>query len=220
MTHVVDVCGTLVHDDTTVGLLRYHFAHSQARPWRGHVLRLLTAHMSPARWAFLVLEKTTGKHWLKHVLVRLLAGDMASELDASGVAYAQELLSHRRVASVWDRLAQTSPPDQIILASASLESVVKALSHSMGTRYVASVLELRAGVLTGRYLEDLTGRKEEAIKRKFGADVMNQPFAAISDNLSDRSLLIKAYRPCVVLHRESDRARWRNLRADYVRATD
>jgi phosphoserine phosphatase len=219
-TIVVDVCGTLVRDDTTLGLLGHHFAQSQRQPWRCHVLRLLTARMSPARWAFVVLEKMTGRHWLKHVLVRLLAGDSASELDASGATYAKELLSHQRVAPVWKFIGQAAFPEQVILASASLEPVVKALAQVMGARYVASTLEVRAGVLTGRYIKDLTGRKEEAITQKFGADVMQQPFAAISDNLSDRPLLAKACHACVVLHRESHRARWMNLPADYVKVTD
>lgn len=219
-TLVVDVCGTLVRDDTTLGLLRYHFSRSQNQPWRGHVLRLLSARMSPARWAFVVLEKITGRHWLKHLLVRLLAGDSASELDASGVAYAKELLNHRRVAPVWRLVDQAVSPDQVILASASLEPVVKALAEVIRARYVASTLEVRAGVLTGRYIEDLTGCKEEAITQKFGANVIKQPFVAISDNLSDRPLLAKACHAFVVLHRESHRVRWMNLSADYVKVTD
>jgi phosphoserine phosphatase len=216
---IVDVCGTLVSHDTTIGLLRYHFARSQTRSWRRYALGFFTARMSPARWAFVLLEKATGRHWLKFVLVRLLAKDTALDLDKSGEAYAQELLGHHRVKPVWERLRLITHPDQIILASASLEPVIKALADKIGARYVASVLEVRNGVLTGRYLEDLSGRKQQALERKFGPYVLQQPFIAISDNLSDRALLAMASQACVVLHRESHRGRWRNLPAVYIRLT-
>ena len=220
-TYVVDVCGTLVQDDTTLGLLLVHFVRSRSRrPLRPHILSLLSARSSPARWAFVLLERVTGKHWLKRVLVGLLAGDKASDLDASGLIYARELLCRRRVAPVWERLRKTSRPNQVILASASLEPVVRALAELIGARYVASSLEVRGGVLTGRYIEDLTGRKEAAISLKFGPNALNEPFAAFSDNLSDRPLLSKAFYACVVLHRASHRARWTSLSADYVRVED
>lgn len=219
-TFVVDVCGTLVQDDTTLGLLRYHFDRFDGRSFHSTVLSLLTARGSPLRWAFVVLEKATGRHWLKYLLVRLLAGDQASVLDESGRAYVQVLLSRRRVQPVWDRLGQVGQPDHIILASASLEPVVRPLAEAMGARYVSSTLEVRDGVLTGRYVEDLTGQKESAIVRKYGKDALASPFAAFSDNLSDRPLLAKAGYACVVLHRESHRARWSNLSADYVRVAD
>lgn len=219
-THVVDVCGTLVRDDTTLGLLNCHFARSRRQPWRGHLLRLLTARISPARWTFVVLEKITRRHWLKHFLVSLLAGDHASELDSSGSAYAIHLLAHRRVPTVWNLIDQAVVSGQVILASASLEPVVKALASVMGARYVASTLEVRAGVLTGRYVKDIAGCKEKAIIKKFGSGVMLQPYIAISDNLSDRPLLAKARIAWVVLHRESHRDRWTNLSANYVKVTD
>ncbi len=215
MTYVVDVCGTLVKDDTTLGLLRCHFARCPERPLRIYILLMLTAVYSPLRLLFMVLEKLTGHHVLKHLLVRMLAGDKETALNESGQAYAQDLLKSRRIGPVWERLAEASP-SQIILASASLEPVVKALAESMGTRFVASSLEVRDGLLTGRYLEDVTGKKEVAIERKYGPVALAEPFAAFSDNLSDRPLLAKAAIACVVLHCNTHRARWMNLPADYV----
>ncbi len=219
-TFVVDVCGTLVQEDTTLGLLRYHFNRCEDGAFRSALLSWLTARGSPLRWGFVVLEKATGRHYLKHLLVRLLAGVQASVLDESGRAYVDSLLNSKRVQPVWDRLSRVGQLDHIILASASLEPVVRALAEAMGARYVSSKLEVRDGVLTGRYVEDLTGHKESAIVRKYGQGALASPFAAFSDNISDRPLLAKACYACVVLHRESHRARWANLSADYVRVAD
>lgn len=217
---VVDVCGTLVRDDTTLGLLRHHFARTGNRRGRLLALKLSTAKWSPARFFVAVLEKATGRHLLKHFLVGMLAGDREEALALSAREYAQELIKNRRVASVWTRLVPDQVGDRIVLASASLEPVVKALAELLGARYVSSTLEHRNGVLTGRYQDDLTGRKAEAIERKYGKGLLAKPFFAISDNLSDRDLLEKACCACVVLHRESHRERWNGMVADYVRVDE
>ena len=214
--YVVDVCGTLVRDDTTIGLLRHHFGRDGDRRIRDMLLRAMTARHSPLRLAFAVLEKLTGQHLLKHAAVRLLAGDRVEALNQSAAEYAARLLAQRRVASV--RLLLDAPVEarQIILASASLEPVVAALASAMGVRHVASELGQQYGILTGRYVNDLTGRKEQALIEKYGRDVLAGQVCAISDNFSDRSLLEKAARAYVVLHSESHRQRWQGLNATFL----
>lgn len=219
-TYVVDVCGTLVNEDTTFGLLTFHFDQFKGRPFRPYIFRFLTAQSSPVRWAFVVIEKLTGRHWLKYLVVRLLAGDYASALDESGRAYVKNLLMHCRVAPVWALLSKVSQPDNIILASASLEPVVRALAHAIGAGYVSSTLEVRNGMFTGRYVEDLTGKKESAILLKYGAEVLSNQYTAISDNLSDRALLAKASHAYVILHHESHRVRWLGLPAEFLKVTN
>lgn len=215
--YVVDVCGTLVREDTTLGLLKHHFRHSPRHRARFFLLLALTAKLSPLRLAFIAIEKFTGQHVLKHVLVGLLSGDLAADLEASANDYAICLLDKQRVAAVWSRLAEATSSDQIILASASLEPIVKALADATGSRFVASRLQVRDGVLTGRYEEDLTGIKELAINKKYGPELLKRPFAAFSDNLTDRALLEKASRSCVVLHRETHRDRWSGMNAEFVK---
>ena len=78
--YIVDVCGTLVRDDTTVGLLRYHFDRVDKRRWRIPMLQLLTAKLSPFRIGVAVIEKLSGRHVLKHLLVRMLRGNAANGL--------------------------------------------------------------------------------------------------------------------------------------------
>ena len=214
--YVVDVCGTLVRDDTTIGLLRHHFARDGDRRIRYVLFRAMTARRSPLRLAFALLEKLTGQHLLKHAAVRLLAGDRVESLNQSAAVYAARLLAQRRVASV--RLLLDAPVEarQIILASASLEPVVAALASAMGVRHVASELGQQYGILTGRYVNDLTGRKEQALIEKYGRGVLAGQVCAISDNFSDRPLLEKAARAYVVLHSESHRQRWQGLNATFL----
>lgn len=214
--YVVDVCGTLVRDDTTLGLLHHHFARNGNRRIRCLLLRAMTARRSPLRLAFAVLEKLTGRHLLKHAAVRLLAGDPVEALNQSATEYAAQLLAQRRVASVWPLLGSPVEAGRVVLASASLEPVVAALASTMGVRHVASGLGQQAGILTGRYVSDLTGRKEQALIKKYGPNVLTGQICAISDNFSDRPLLEKAARAYVVLHQESHRQRWRGLNATFL----
>lgn len=214
--YVVDVCGTLVRDDTTAGLLAYHFKRTPERPWRGALLLALTARRSPLRICFAVLEKLSGRHVLKHVLVGLLKGDSLDALNASAKEYARHLLDQRRVSNVWDRLAEPLESGRVVLASASLEPVVAALAAALGARHVASSLAAHHGVLTGAYTHDLTGCKESALTVKYGANVLSGQVCVISDNLSDRPLLEKAAQACVVLHKPAHRVRWSGLAAHFL----
>lgn len=218
--YVVDVCGTLVRDDTTIGLLRHHFAHDGNRRMRYMLFRAMTARRSPLRLAFAVLEKLAGQHLLKHAAVRLLTGDPADSLDQSAAEYAAWLLAYRRVGSVWPLLDAPVEAGRVVLASASLEPVVAALASAMGVRHVASELGQQAGILTGRYVNDLTGRKEQALIKKYGNDVLAGQVCAISDNFSDRPLLEKATQAYVVLHSKSHRQRWQGLNATFLQVSE
>lgn len=215
--YVVDVCGTLVLDDTTLGLLCHHFRLASGGSSRRFMFCALTARHSPLRLGLAIIEKLTGLHVLKHAAVRLLAGSTVESLDRSALEYAELLLKKRRVQPVWRVLESSGARDELVLASASLEPIVGRLASVLGARHVASALEQREGILTGRYANDLTGRKVQALQGKYGALFLAGKVVAISDNYTDRSLLEAASNAYVVLHREAHRARWAGLKAVFLR---
>lgn len=214
---ITDVCGTLVYDDTTLGLLRVHFSQQPERQWRLPVLRALTAHRSPFRLGVAVIERLTGKHVLKQLLVRMMKDDTVSSLESNAEIYAQWLLDNRKVPAVWSVIKPAIKDKHIILASASLQPIVSALAKQLGVRFVASELESSDGVLTGRYKSDLTGSKSQALSDLIGHDLSSSFYDAISDNITDRELLSGAKRAYVVLHKASHRERWAGLTATYIR---
>lgn len=214
---VTDVCGTLVYDDTTLGLLRVHFSQQPERQWRLPVLRALTAHRSPFRLGVAVIERLTSKHVLKHLLVRMLKDDTVSSLELNAEVYAQWLLENRKVPAVWDVITPAIKDKHMILASASLQPIVSALAKQLGVRFVASELESNDGVLTGRYKRDLTGLKVRALSDLIGQDLISSFYDAISDNVTDRELLNSARSAHVVLHKASHKERWAGLTATYIR---
>lgn len=214
---ITDVCGTLVYDDTTLGLLKQHFSQQPERWWRLPMLRALTAHRSPFRLGIAVIERLTGKHVLKHLLVRMLKDDTVSSLELNAEVYAQWLLDNRKVPSVWQVIAPAIKDKHIILASASLQPIISALAKQLGVRFVASELESSDGVLTGRYKRDLTGLKLQALSDLIGIDLSSRFYDAISDNITDQELLSGAKKAYVVLHKASHKERWAGLTATYIR---
>lgn len=214
---ITDVCGTLVYDDTTLGLLRVHFSQQPERRWRLPILRALTAHRSPFRLGVAVIERLTGKHVLKQLLVRMMKDDTVSSLESNAEIYAQWLLDNRKVPAVWNVITPAINDKHIILASASLQPIVSALAKQLGVRFVASELESSDGVLTGRYKSDLTGSKLQALSNLIGHDLSSSFYDAISDNITDQELLSGAKRAYVVLHKASHKERWAGLTATYIR---
>jgi phosphoserine phosphatase len=215
-TFVVDVCGTLVWEDTTIGLLRYHLDRAPERRWRAVCLKLLVSRSSPLFWIFVALERLLRLHVLKHVLVRLLKGDSTQDLEQSAQEYAHMLWRERRVPAVWSAIQDAAAGGRVVLASASLEPVVRNLASLLSARYVASSLDVRHGVLTGRYGTDITGDKIRALREQHAVDVTEGGCCVISDNWSDRLLLSHAAHAVVVLHRASHRSRWGALKAQYL----
>ena len=214
---ITDVCGTLVYDDTTLGLLKQHFSQQPERRWRLPMLRALTAHRSPFRLGIAVIERLTGKHVLKHLLVRMLKDDTVSSLELNAEVYAQWLLDNRKVPSVWQVIAPAIKDKHIILASASLQPIISAFAKQLDVRFVASELESSDGILTGHYKRDLTGLKSRALSNLIGIDLIDSSYDAISDNLTDIELLRGAKRAYVVLHKASHKERWAGLTATYIR---
>jgi len=214
--YIIDVCGTLFFEDTTIGLLRFHFSRKGKNRFRQFLMQALTSKASPFGLVFKLLERVLSRHILKHLLIRLVAGELESDFEMSAEKYVRELLLHRKIHHVWSKFESQTMPVQIILASASVEPVIKYLAITMGAEFVASKLEVVEGVLTGRFGDDISGRKEQAIKNKLSINLRLTSFVAISDNLTDKSLLMQATKAVVVLHRDRDRARWWPIDAEFL----
>lgn len=214
--YVVDVCGTLVHEDTTVGLLRFHFRRVKA--WgRFGLATLITARASPARLLFMIVERFSKRHVSKVILVSLLKGQLLEELQRSANVYADHLLKNCTVDSVQDVIRHRPNHSELVLASASLSPIVEALARRLQSRFVASRLAVVDGVLTGAYAEDITGRKPEILRRDLSVDFSEiRDTVCLTDNLSDKALLDLCDRRIVVLRNPQYQKRWFGLDAEFV----
>ena len=213
---VVDVCDTLVKGDTTIGLLKFHFTLFHRNRIKFFLFHIFSLKISPFYLLFVLSEKLFRRQLFKYIIVGLLFGESKSSLDYSALVYARYLRRNCLLKSVSRWISDVSDYDNIILASASLEPIVKALADSMNVRYVASTLRFKDGICTGRYLSDITGEKESAIIKKYGFEVLSQPFSMVTDNISDYGFLMTSSNPCVVLHKSSRRSAFAGLNPFFI----
>jgi len=214
--HIFDVCGTLFHDDTTAGLLIWHFSRAR-RSWRRLVALSLFRRSSPVHLAVTVLEYLSGRHLAKAVGLALLCGEVPEALRSSAVSYVDHLIGRRQVAEVFARFEAASATGGAVLASASLDPVIEELARRYRVRYVSSRLMVRDGRFTGSLALDLTGRKTEVLEQCFG-DIFTGESHCYTDNFSDLGLLQRCSMRHVVLRKPSHRERWSLEDAEYIEA--
>lgn len=212
--YLFDVCGTLVNSDTTVGLLIWHFDRT-GQSVKRLVVELLFERRSPLFWLVTVLERLFKCQFAKTLAVSLLKGQQSAELEASARAYARHLMNTRMEWVILEQLRLAQKHSQVILVSASLEPLVRALAEELGVEHVASRLSVQGRRLTGRYEEDITGRKLEALLSRYGEKELERDLVLYSDNFSDFALFEKCRERHVILRRARHRHRWAGLEAKF-----
>ena len=88
--------------------------------------------------------------------------------------------------------------NRIILASSSIDPVVKQISEKMNADYVSSLLEIKNGKYTGKLKFDILNCKKEYLKSK-GIDC-NKINIVLSDNYEDLNLIKNANKGIAIIH--------------------
>lgn len=211
---IFDVCGTLFRDDTTLGFL-FHLTKKH-RPARWYLLNLCFHRRSPGFWLLTLMERLASRHVAKHLAVYQISGFSQQLVEQEARAYVDFLLKDRVRTEIFPHFVRALESGQTILASASLEPVIRALAERFQVDYLASSLQIRDGRYTGKLLTDLTGKKLEELKRRFGPDWLSRDRHCYTDNFSDLELCHECSRRTVVLLKPRHRRRWGSLAADYV----
>jgi phosphoserine phosphatase len=196
--------------------LRYFAGRSGDRNIN-RALERWTARSSPAFYAGALALKLL--HWDlgRAQIIAALRGHSREGLEDAALNYVQHCLSGQCVEPVHERLRHhLARGDQVILASSSLDIVIAVLARRLGVElWVASKLEFRDGISTGRLARDLTGRKPHAIAAMLqGSECIH----VYTDNRSDRQLLAMADRRTVILPRGSRHSRWAGENCEYIPA--
>ena len=213
---IFDVCGTLVRDDTTVGLLSWHFRR------RGFFIRerLVKALFGDGLLNFLVrgLEFATRLFFARKLAIFLLRGESPEEVLVSAKEYAQFLLAHRLEHQVFEMFQQFREQGVVVLASASVDPVINALGSILGVDALSSELEIGSSGYTGYLTLDLIGKKPGALLSRYGEGFFDANTTVVSDNFSDAELLAMCDTPWVVLRKSEHRFRWSLEGARYLEA--
>ena len=184
---LIDICGTYVNENTTFGLLKSHFSRFT---FKGLIIRSLTLKLSPLRIFMLVIEKFTGYHFLKNLLILLIRGVSISSLEKSAIKYAKKLMKEKKynnkkvVDFIYSHISKSNP----IFISASIEPIVKAISSIEKIPYVASSIEHIDNKYTGRISRDITRKKNIELMKKFNINLDLVNYYLVTDNLEDLDL--------------------------------
>jgi phosphatidylglycerophosphatase C len=181
VTHIAifDVDGTLTPRNTLPALVRHAL---RRRPWRaGYVLVVL-----PLVAIGLFTDTGRAKERLLSAVVRGMTEDEVCLLGAAVATRA------RLSSDVEERLqGHRARGDDVWLASASVEPVIAALAARVGAAgHVATRLEYRQGVCTGRFLgENCKGGEKLRRLNEVLAKDWQSVATAYSDSTSDRPVM-------------------------------
>lgn len=177
---VVDLCGTIVRDNTTHAFVRA----AGLAGWRGACARALASRAGLSLGHLL----PQGVH--RALLCACLRGASRERLRASAARYCAAALDARARRSVLAEIeAARRAGTPVVLASASLDVVVEAFAARLGAAgFVASELAWDAdGICLGGIARDATGRKLARLRERYG--LLPSRLRVVTDNPEDADLL-------------------------------
>lgn len=198
---VFDLDGTLYAEATMYGLLRA--LHRREAPLRAALLR--SAGSRPGRVAWRIAGRLARRDAFRSAALRTLAGvPYARVLEA--VDPYLDGLAPRAIAPAMARLERhRAAGDRLLLASATLDPIAQRVAERLGfDDVVASTLEVEGGVCTGRWADDVRGRKLAALRARVGRV---EPFVVVTDNEDDGDLIAEAEHATAVVG-PRDEQRW------------
>ena len=146
---VSDVCGTLFYENTTLGFVKFHLKKFSKIKFL--FFFILTSESLPLIWFFKILEYFSKKNLLfKKMIVLFLKGEDKENIQRSAELYTNYLFQEKKIQKVWDYLVKYKNKNfRIILASSSIEPVIKEIAKKIKAEYFSSYLEIKDYKYTG-----------------------------------------------------------------------
>lgn len=206
-----DVCDTMYRSNTTFDFIRFIVR----KKGRVHQLlfQLIAHRLSPLFYFLVFLNKVTRMDVTRLMAVRFLSGMSRTELDHQATIFHEEFLASRANQTIFEHL--TNPATTVILLSASIDPVIKAIASAHQFNYRSSTLQWENEVATGRLQTDLTGRKHELAKEIISSQAYSS-LQVITDNRSDWELVKMADERFAVIADESEKVFWKPLNPQFI----
>ncbi|MCL6261247.1 haloacid dehalogenase-like hydrolase [Aquiflexum sp. TKW24L] len=184
--YVFDVCGTLFHSNTTYDFLLFYFKRTNSVKF--FLCRLVLS--TPTKAIVVLLSKLGFKPDLRGFLISQLKGESIEQLEKYADRFVKEFLETRKVEFTHNLLMDAKRKgNQLILASGSIDIVVKAISRHLSIKdfFSANLKEDGKGKLTGQIHHDPKGKKESMIFENTLIDPSS--LVVVTDNFDDISLI-------------------------------
>ncbi|WP_018630776.1 HAD family hydrolase [Niabella aurantiaca] len=206
---VSDICDTLFYSNTTFDFISFCIRKKKVPTLKIASYRLFLSKTSPFFYCLAVLQKIRGKDYLKARALKIFKGVPIEKMEQWTEEFYTEILRHSKIQET-HTLLNRFDPEKIILASSTIEPVAKLISKKLPAgRYVATSLEIKGNVYTGKIRREISARKMKAIEEITAPSEMIH--MAISDNHTDRQLLETAIEKIAICYKKSDILFWKKI---------
>ena len=205
---VADICNTLYDSNTTFDFVKYCNQKNKLDFGSSIIYRLTISKWSPFFWGIVLLQKLLRKDFQKLIVVSFFKNKEIAEVRSWASSFYNDVLVGKKI-GMTNAILDQYLADTIVLASSTLYPVAEAIANIHGLVFVASPLEISGSSYTGKLVQELSGKKWQALQQMFGEDIELK--LAMSDNLTDYELLSKAKRKIAVCYNESQEEKWRKL---------
>lgn len=179
-TVIVDLCGTLILENTTHGFLKSLSFPCHTAWW----IRLLQGRTGR------IFNRIAGRDAAREWQVGALRGWSRTVLANKARTYACAAIDGKLSITLWsDLMKARGEGARIYLVTSSLQPIAEAVVDALSLDgYIASTLEFdSASRCTGRILTDVTGRKWQMICQLL-PDVLSTEITVYTDNPEDTDL--------------------------------
>jgi len=174
---IFDICGTLYHSNTTVDFCVWMEPNAAKKI----LLKVSTSLIGRA------FNKLTGKlfryDFIRDLHIRTLKNKDLEFIENKANSFVELVLEEKKIKQI-HKIMKEHNTDDIILASASIEPVVKAIAKKLNIKnYHASSLLHNGVVYNGKLGNDLSGKKHHLFSNQ-DIDLV------VTDNLDDYKLCL------------------------------
>lgn len=212
---IFDLCETLYAANTTVGFLN-HYQQTGGHPKVALALRRWTGRNSIFFYLGALAYRLLSWDIARSRLVAALAGERRQPLESAASNYAHHALPPLFNAPIHDRLSRHKDAgDRVVIVSNSLDLVVAPIAEALGVEFASSVVGFHDNICTGRIVQDLTGRKADALRQLIGAS--GGISHVYTDNRSDLDIVTIAEQATIVVPRGRRDEHWGGSHCEYIR---
>ncbi len=214
--HVFDVCDTLFYSNTTFDFIE--FVLSQNKNIIGKILfKLITLRFSPIFLFLYLLGKVTRLDHIRSVALKLLKNISKVEMEHFSASFYSNFLIKRKVAKTFKYLENAiQNKERVILATSSIEPVIKIISERLKVEYVCSSLDYSNEVFSGKFLVNCTGRKHEFLENILSENEKKN-IIVYTDNYSDFKLVSMAHKRFIIVYDNGSKNKWLGLNPQFIK---
>ncbi len=207
---VSDVCDTLFYSNTTFDFIR--FVVSKQNVFKRALFHLVNEKWSPLFYLIAIFSRIIDSDISKYLSIYFLKGLTYAKATRLANSFYDEFLMKRKIIPVFELIERVKNDAELILASSSIDVVVKVIAERNNMKYVASVLEVKKDILTGRILIELRGKKHIALQPY----LQEVELTVITDNQTDWALANLATHRFIVASKKSEESFWGSLNPTFI----